>query len=252
MDQVKYSSLRHDDYLVGCGSGRKKKKSKGKQLLSKKTRDRNLYASWSGLPTIQPSSSSHRPHHREEHEQHVYTELSYGYERPLRTAPPPPPKYVFDEERHYYRQSLVSRHRVRKGGGDGGGAVDADGYSVIGNTSSESSEYGWRRPPVATRFFSTLALRRSREAVDTKSKSESDLELSTALEEFELLLVRTAHGLGLSIAGGRGSTPFKGDDDGIFVSKVTSGGAAADCGLKVGDKLLSVNGISIEDAEVML
>ena len=51
-------------------------------------------------------------------------------------------------------------------------------------------------------------------------------------------------GLGLSIAGGLGSTPFKGDDEGVFISRVTPGGPADEAGLRVNDKLLSVNGVS--------
>ena len=55
---------------------------------------------------------------------------------------------------------------------------------------------------------------------------------------------RADKGLGLSIAGGLGSTPFRGDDEGVFISRVTPGGPADEAGLRVNDKLLSVNGIS--------
>jgi len=51
----------------------------------------------------------------------------------------------------------------------------------------------------------------------------------------------------LSIAGGRGSTPFKGDDEGIFISRITEGGPADLAGLKVADKVLKVNGVDVED-----
>ncbi|KAG8230123.1 hypothetical protein J437_LFUL010615, partial [Ladona fulva] len=60
---------------------------------------------------------------------------------------------------------------------------------------------------------------------------------------------RTSSGLGLSIAGGRGSTPFKGDDDGIFVSRVSEGGPAQLADLRVGDKVISVNGVSLVGAD---
>ena len=53
----------------------------------------------------------------------------------------------------------------------------------------------------------------------------------------------------MSIAGGRGSTPYKGDDEGIFISRVTEGGPADLAGLRVGDKVLKVNGVSVEDAD---
>ncbi|XP_023166094.2 uncharacterized protein LOC111596097 isoform X18 [Drosophila hydei] len=69
------------------------------------------------------------------------------------------------------------------------------------------------------------------------------------LEQYEIHIERTTAGLGLSIAGGKGSTPFKGDDDGIFISRVTEAGPADLAGLKVGDKVLKVNGIVVVDAD---
>jgi protein scribble len=73
----------------------------------------------------------------------------------------------------------------------------------------------------------------------------------TALKEerLEIHIERTSAGLGLSIAGGRGSTPYKGDDEGIFISRVTEGGPADLAGLRVGDKVVKVNGVSVEDAD---
>lgn len=52
-------------------------------------------------------------------------------------------------------------------------------------------------------------------------------------EQFQISISRTPHGLGLSIAGGRGSTPFKGNDEGIFISRITEGGPADLADLKV-------------------
>ncbi|XP_044315151.1 protein lap4 isoform X13 [Drosophila rhopaloa] len=69
------------------------------------------------------------------------------------------------------------------------------------------------------------------------------------VEQYEIHIERTAAGLGLSIAGGKGSTPFKGDDDGIFISRVTEAGPADLAGLKVGDKVIKVNGIVVVDAD---
>lgn len=68
-------------------------------------------------------------------------------------------------------------------------------------------------------------------------------------ERLEIHIERTSAGLGLSIAGGKGSTPFKGDDEGIFISRVTEGGPADLAGLRVGDKVLKVNGVSVEFAD---
>ncbi|XP_034252876.1 protein lap4-like isoform X4 [Thrips palmi] len=75
----------------------------------------------------------------------------------------------------------------------------------------------------------------------------SDVVQSVELREerYNIHIERTSAGLGLSIAGGLGSTPFKGDDEGIFISRVTEGGPADLAGLRVGDKVLTVNGKSL-------
>ncbi|XP_054268231.1 protein lap4 isoform X3 [Macrosteles quadrilineatus] len=73
--------------------------------------------------------------------------------------------------------------------------------------------------------------------------------VEVAEETTEIRLERSAGGLGLSIAGGLGSTPFKGDDEGIFISRVTEGGPADLADLRVGDKLLSVNNHSLVGAD---
>lgn len=69
------------------------------------------------------------------------------------------------------------------------------------------------------------------------------------VERHEIHIERTSAGLGLSIAGGKGSTPFKGDDEGIFISRVTESGPADMAGLRVGDKVIKVNGFSVEFAD---
>ncbi|XP_061615094.1 protein scribble homolog isoform X21 [Phyllopteryx taeniolatus] len=68
-------------------------------------------------------------------------------------------------------------------------------------------------------------------------------------EEHTLTILRQTGGLGISIAGGKGSTPYKGDDEGIFISRVSEEGPAARAGVKVGDKLLEVNGVDLHKAE---
>ncbi|XP_049913094.1 protein scribble homolog isoform X4 [Epinephelus moara] len=68
-------------------------------------------------------------------------------------------------------------------------------------------------------------------------------------EEHTLTIMRQTGGLGISIAGGKGSTPYKGDDEGIFISRVSEEGPAARAGVKVGDKLLEVNGVDLHEAE---
>ncbi|XP_029926350.1 protein scribble homolog isoform X2 [Myripristis murdjan] len=54
--------------------------------------------------------------------------------------------------------------------------------------------------------------------------------------------------LGISIAGGRGSLPYKEHDEGIFISRVTKGGPSEKAGIHVGDRLLEVNGLNMQGA----
>ncbi|XP_042358713.1 uncharacterized protein LOC121955004 [Plectropomus leopardus] len=54
--------------------------------------------------------------------------------------------------------------------------------------------------------------------------------------------------LGLSIAGGKGSLPYKDHDEGIFISRVNTGGASEKAGVHVGDRLLEVNGLNMQAA----
>ncbi|XP_071336916.1 uncharacterized protein [Trachinotus anak] len=52
--------------------------------------------------------------------------------------------------------------------------------------------------------------------------------------------------LGISIAGGKGSLPYKDHDEGIFISRVTKGGPSEKAGIHVGDRLLEVNGLNMQ------
>ncbi|XP_041866351.1 disks large homolog 1 isoform X2 [Melanotaenia boesemani] len=54
--------------------------------------------------------------------------------------------------------------------------------------------------------------------------------------------------LGISIAGGKGSLPYKDHDEGIFISRVAKGGPSEKAGIHVGDRLLEVNGLSMQGA----
>ncbi|XP_077581003.1 discs large homolog 1-like protein isoform X19 [Stigmatopora nigra] len=63
----------------------------------------------------------------------------------------------------------------------------------------------------------------------------------------DIKLVKGPKGLGFSIAGGVGNQHIPGDD-GIYVTKIIEGGAAhRDTRLRIGDKLLAVNGCCLED-----
>ncbi|XP_023579699.1 protein scribble homolog isoform X6 [Octodon degus] len=62
-------------------------------------------------------------------------------------------------------------------------------------------------------------------------------------------LVRSEKGLGFSIAGGKGSTPYRAGNGGIFISRIAEGGAAHRAGtLQVGDRVLSINGVDMTEA----
>ncbi|XP_061384319.1 protein lap4 isoform X11 [Danaus plexippus] len=80
-------------------------------------------------------------------------------------------------------------------------------------------------------------------------RADSEVRIVNDQKCIEVRIARAAGGLGLSIAGGRGSTPYVGDDDGIFISRVTPNGPAYLAGLRVGDKVLSVNGTSVVDVD---
>ncbi len=51
-------------------------------------------------------------------------------------------------------------------------------------------------------------------------------EMEMVLQEIDIQFVLADKGVGLSIAGGLGSTPYKNDDEGIFISRVTPNGPA--------------------------
>lgn len=88
---------------------------------------------------------------------------------------------------------------------------------------------------------------------DSRSSSNcgGNARLMTIQQEQLTLIIRrsTNTGLGISIAGGIGSTPYKDNDYGIFLTKINEEGPAAQAGLLVGDKLISVNGTSLIDCE---
>ncbi|KAI6210461.1 hypothetical protein M3Y96_00330700 [Aphelenchoides besseyi] len=79
--------------------------------------------------------------------------------------------------------------------------------------------------------------------------SQTSIPANDSNSNFETkrLLIRrdTNNGFGLSIAGGVNSTPYINNDSGLFVSKLTPGAPAERAGLRIGDKLLEVNGTSM-------
>ena len=69
------------------------------------------------------------------------------------------------------------------------------------------------------------------------------------MQEYDIAFERLDKGLGLSIAGGQGSTPYRNDDEGIFISRVTPNGPADIAGVRKDDKVISVNGHSCVDID---
>ncbi|KAJ3609941.1 hypothetical protein NHX12_022035 [Muraenolepis orangiensis] len=70
-------------------------------------------------------------------------------------------------------------------------------------------------------------------------------DLSMALE-LQIKVCGQSSGLGLSIAGGKDSLPYREQDDGIFISRLSGGGPSDKAGVHVGDRLLEVNGLDVQ------
>ncbi|XP_077480118.1 protein scribble homolog isoform X3 [Stigmatopora argus] len=141
------------------------------------------------------------------------------------------------------------------------------GFDADGSTSLAPSAEDQADGPEEDRGVATPRLRRRTDASDSDDgrhhvncsqvKGVSFDQVNNLLieparieeEEHNLTILRQSGGLGISIAGGKGSTPYKGDDEGIFISRVSEDGPAAIAGVKVGDKLLQVNGVDLHQAE---
>nr|CAB3265903.1 protein scribble homolog [Phallusia mammillata] len=95
---------------------------------------------------------------------------------------------------------------------------------------------------------SVVALLRNQSMKEPRDNGEG-VETELFLDQIELVIEREGGGLGLSIAGGKGSTPFVEEDDGIFISRVTPNGAAHTAGVRVGDKLLAVGHVVLTEVE---
>ncbi|RXM98488.1 Protein scribble-like [Acipenser ruthenus] len=78
----------------------------------------------------------------------------------------------------------------------------------------------------------------------------SDEEPERGLQErLSTCLLRNDKGLGFSIAGGKGSTPYRTGDTAIFISRIAEGGSAhRDRILHVGDRVISINGVDMTEA----
>ncbi|XP_078383330.1 protein scribble homolog isoform X2 [Oculina patagonica] len=87
------------------------------------------------------------------------------------------------------------------------------------------------------------------EKADTENDEQELVTVTKVVEEIEYTIHRNNKGLGINIAGGKGSTPYVGNDEGIFISKISENGPAGQDGiLKTGDKIMKVNGVDISIA----
>ncbi|CAG0914556.1 unnamed protein product [Notodromas monacha] len=89
----------------------------------------------------------------------------------------------------------------------------------------------------------------SQSALGLNDSRGEDEELVVKHDKIYTTLIRDHNGLGFSIAGGRGSSPFRDDSNAIFISRIIPGGAAEKDGkLRVGDRVLSINGVDMDGA----
>merc|ERR1719153_66086 len=86
-------------------------------------------------------------------------------------------------------------------------------------------------------------------ASSSLNTSRDTEDLVVRVEKIYTTLLRDTSGLGFSIAGGQGAAPFKEGSESLFVSKITEGGTAMRDGkLRVGDKIVQINGVDVSDA----
>ncbi|XP_078488820.1 disks large homolog 1 isoform X1 [Ciona intestinalis] len=136
-----------------------------------------------------------------------------------------------------------------------GGAAAADGRLRAGNAimavnNVDTSNVHHADAVNALKMAGSTVVLRIRRLLEDISTIRSIHEINDEnLEEtdIDIQLVKGTKGLGFSIAGGIGNQHIPGDNS-IYVTKVIEGGAAeADGVLQVGDKIISVDGISVLD-----
>ncbi|XP_066930968.1 protein scribble homolog isoform X3 [Clytia hemisphaerica] len=114
---------------------------------------------------------------------------------------------------------------------------------------------------VATSPVSIVVLREvtDQDQIDIALSNEKNVRFAAEpeVEDIEIeaqtipvMLKRDGKGLGFSIAGGKGATPYRGTDEGVYISRISENGPAAlDKRLQVGDKLLSINGVDVRHSK---
>ncbi|RXN27317.1 leucine-rich repeat-containing 1 [Labeo rohita] len=80
------------------------------------------------------------------------------------------------------------------------------------------------------------------------STPEKDAEeMEEPSDDLQIKVNGQRGGLGICIAGGKGSLPYKENDEGVFISRVSKGGPAEKAGVHVGDRVLEVNGQNMQE-----
>ncbi|GFS11251.1 protein lap4 [Elysia marginata] len=130
--------------------------------------------------------------------------------------------------------------------------VGADHYeavNVLKNSGNDITMVVAREKLVANALAETSELVDSTHESITTVSFSAEPETEVYGETVAVNLLRDDTGLGFSIAGGRGSVPYKGNDRAIYISKITAGGTADKSGkLQVGDRIVSINDVDLADA----
>uniref|UniRef100_A0A2C9JVF7 PDZ domain-containing protein n=1 Tax=Biomphalaria glabrata TaxID=6526 RepID=A0A2C9JVF7_BIOGL len=125
----------------------------------------------------------------------------------------------------------------------------AEGYSLRGSPGSHSSGATSTPPSQRMTPVKNSGNSLSRDATPSKDYMKPDSTTQEHREQFRVT-IKKSPGLGFSIAGGIGShgNPYRANDIGIFVTKVTADGPASKH-LRPGDKLLEVNKVDFQAIE---
>lgn len=108
-------------------------------------------------------------------------------------------------------------------------------------------------PRSALKHSSTSSCNETQSSTSLISTSQNDLTIqqqqNNNLMETKRIRVKRddKKSIGLTIAGGIECTPYKENDSGIFISKLAQDGPAMIAGLKVGDKIIRVNDIDVQN-----
>ncbi|XP_058508136.1 protein scribble homolog [Solea solea] len=106
---------------------------------------------------------------------------------------------------------------------------------------------GLHGDPVHNRKTSSIAGHQKSSLASEKTPPHESF-ISQVLLRLQIKLSDQRDCLGISIAGGKGSLPYKDRDEGIFISRVTKGGPSEKAGIHVGDRLLEVDGLNVQGA----